>query len=584
MAAGKFPYRLFDVILILSVGFFLYFLQLGSAPFFDKQEPREALVVWEINHSGNWILPMRNGTQIPSKPPLFHWLAAIVSQSVRELDEFTVRFPSAFLGAAGVLLTYFAGASLWGRGAGLISAMVLATSFEWRQAAKAARVDMTLTFVMLCAFLYFAYLYRSGGGRTKALVLGILLGLAALAKGPLGVVVPCFAYLIFLWLRRDLAFVQKLHPVLLLSACAIVAGSWYALALGQGGKNFLHVVIKENFSTVVGGEAGHPHPFFWYIPFFFQNAAPWSLFSIPVAIWLYRSRHRLDQENLLYFVVWFAAVFTFFSIFKQKRSVYILPLYPAFALLVGAWCSKLQDATASAGFLAKPAAYLNAAVFVLAALVLPMATPNLAQALGSKLYPKDQADFLIIGNLLADHGLVGFLWGTLCALGGMLLILFCRKNAWQAYFGCTAALMFASLLFVQRFDDDVARHYSFKQFTERVLSTVKDKPLYFYRSSDFGVTFYANKRVPIYQGSLDGGDSAFYLLCWENEWNQISDKSNLALEYASESVDRQALKHGHLYLVAVDRQVTFKSASGRMVTESIFAAFNAPVPVERQTR
>ncbi len=284
MAGDKMGYRLFDVILILSACFVLYFWDLGQAPFFDKQEPREALVVWEINHSGNWILPMRNGNEIPSKPPLYHWLAALASQAVNELDEFTVRFPSAFFGTAGVLLTYFAGASLWGRSAGLVSAMVLATSFEWRQAAKAARVDMTLAFVMLCAFLYFAWLYRSGGGRMKSLVLGIFLGLAALAKGPLGVVVPGFAYLMFLWLRRDLAFVKKLHPFVLLGTCAVVAGSWYALALWQGGKDFLNVVIKENFSTVVGGEAGHPHPFFWYIPFFFQNAAPWSLFTIPVAI------------------------------------------------------------------------------------------------------------------------------------------------------------------------------------------------------------------------------------------------------------------------------------------------------------
>ena len=130
MAGDKIGYRLFDVILISSACCALYFLELGNAPFFDKQEPREALVVWEINHSGNWILPMRNGNEIPSKPPLYHWLAALVSQAVNELDEFTVRFPSAFFGTAGVLLTYFAGASLWGRGAGLVSAMVLATSFE----------------------------------------------------------------------------------------------------------------------------------------------------------------------------------------------------------------------------------------------------------------------------------------------------------------------------------------------------------------------------------------------------------------------------------------------------------------------
>ena len=103
-----------------------------DAPFYDKQEAREALVVWEIIHSGNWILPLRNGAEIPSKPPLYHWLAALTAKSMNRLDEFTVRFPSALLGTLGVLLTYLTGAILWGRSAGLIAALILFTSVEWR--------------------------------------------------------------------------------------------------------------------------------------------------------------------------------------------------------------------------------------------------------------------------------------------------------------------------------------------------------------------------------------------------------------------------------------------------------------------
>ena len=102
--AAKFGYRVFDVILIVSACFVPFFLDLGHAPLFDKQEAREALVVWKINHSGNWILPMRNGNEIPSKSSLYHWLAALVSQSADKIDEFTIRLPSVFLGTAGVLL------------------------------------------------------------------------------------------------------------------------------------------------------------------------------------------------------------------------------------------------------------------------------------------------------------------------------------------------------------------------------------------------------------------------------------------------------------------------------------------------
>ena len=88
---------LLDLSLILAICLFLFFRGLGASPFYDKQEAREALVIWEMHHSGNWILPLRNGNEIPAKPPFFHWLGALVSQAVDRTDELTTRFPSAVL-------------------------------------------------------------------------------------------------------------------------------------------------------------------------------------------------------------------------------------------------------------------------------------------------------------------------------------------------------------------------------------------------------------------------------------------------------------------------------------------------------
>jgi len=552
MIVNRFNFRAFDVLLLLSVCLVLYFFDLGRAPFFDKQEPREALVVWEINHSGSWILPLRNGNEIPSKPPLYHWLAALVSQALNQMNEFTVRFPSALLATIGVLLVYLAGAGRWSRAAGLISAMVLATSYEWRQAAKAARVDMTLTFALLCAFLYFLHLYRHRGGRMKWMILGIFLGLATVAKGPLGIVVPCFAFSIFLCLQRDTAFVKKINFLVLICTWAVLAGSWYALALWQGGGEFLDVVIKENFSMVIGQDAGHPHGFFWYVPAFFQNAAPWSLFIFPIAIWLYKSRRQLAQDDTLYFVVWFLAVFVFFSAFTQKRSVYILGSYPAFALLFGGWFQKLNTAESASGrFLAKAAGYLSGAAFLLlsAVLLVQVAQPGLATLIGSGLRPKDQAQMLILGKLLSEHRSIVYLWAVFCGLGGIFLIVVLTKTAWRPYFACMIGLMVVSMVFEQRFDNYLAEQYSYKAFMQRVLAIVKDDPLYFYREGDFGATFYANKRITTLDKPVPKELSRFYLLCWESDWRELSDQNGLSLEYASDSTDRQNPARGHLYLI-----------------------------------
>jgi len=260
---------------MLAICFLLFFRGIGETEFYDKQEAREALVIWEIHNSGNWILPLRNGEEIPAKPPFYHWLGAMLSSVVGRVDELSARLPSALLGTLGVLVTYAVGAVLWGRGAGLVAALVLSTSFEWR-AAREARVDMALTFVLLCSFVFFLYQYKTGGSRIKAILLGVLLGLATLAKGPLGFVLPSFTFLTFLCWKRNLTFINQLKPITVISTCAAVAGSWYLLALWQGGREFLFMVIKENFGTVIGADAGHPHPFWSYLPYLFLGAGPLS--------------------------------------------------------------------------------------------------------------------------------------------------------------------------------------------------------------------------------------------------------------------------------------------------------------------
>lgn len=551
MTYGKPSSWLCDVTLISIICFLLFFWGMGAKPFMDKQEPREALVIWEINNTGNWILPLRNGTEIPDKPPLFHWLGALASKTLNRVDELSTRFPSALLGTLGVLLTYLAAVNLWGRTAGLVSALVLSTSFEWWQAATSARLDMTLSFVMLCAFLFFLYFYRTGGGRKKALIFGFLLGLATLTKGPLGFVVPSLTVFIFLWIRGDLPFLKRLHPFIAISLCAIVAGSWYALALRQHGMPFILEHIREN--TRMGENAPHPQPFFFYIRTLFLHMAPWSIFLFPVGAFLYYYRQRLTEEKLLYVVVWIVTVFAFFSVFTSKRPVYILPLYPAAALLIGAWWQKLKDEQLSSHlFLARLAGYLNAAAFLITAGILLCQFMGLDPLKYARLLlgSKDQEMLVLVANLLTEHHVMVLFWSALCALGGVFLMLALMRDAWETVIGCIAAVMVTSLFFLQTFDIYLSKEYSLKSFMESVLPVVDGAPLFFYRSADYGVILYAGRHIPVYRESLQGKKSPFYLLLWEEEWKQIPNKEGLSLLRTSESRDRTGGR-GRLFLVSV---------------------------------
>ena len=139
------------VVGLLLLCLLLYFWELGQIPFYNYEESKEALVVWEIVNNGGWILPLRNGTELPLKPPLFHWCGALMALLSGRLNEFAVRSPSAVFATATVLVTFFFGQALWHWRVGLLSALILATSPEWVRWATYARSDMALVFFLTAA-------------------------------------------------------------------------------------------------------------------------------------------------------------------------------------------------------------------------------------------------------------------------------------------------------------------------------------------------------------------------------------------------------------------------------------------------
>src|SRR5262245_38663006 len=139
--------------IIFVVSAALYAALAAPIPFYDKGEPREALVVQAIVRDHGVILPRRGGRDIPSKPPLFHWLAALAMRTGMIPEELAVRSPSVLLGAAGVALAATIAVRAHGVTAGLLTALVLGSSFEWLRAATQSRVDMTLTFFLLITTL-----------------------------------------------------------------------------------------------------------------------------------------------------------------------------------------------------------------------------------------------------------------------------------------------------------------------------------------------------------------------------------------------------------------------------------------------
>src|SRR5262245_40886546 len=330
------------LLILIALCGVLYLPYLGNVPFFDKGEPREAMAVQDIVQRGEWLFPLKRASAIPSKPPLFHWSAALAYQVTGTLNEATIRFPSVLYATLGVLLLYLLARKLYGGEVALVAAAMLATTMLYINLALSARVDMTLCFYVTLSLIVFYALYKGFlVHRLWYFVLYAIVGIGTMAKGPLGILLPGLVIAVFLAVRKrwDLLFKFAFHPGVLL--ILLIAGGWYGLAVTRGGEGFVdRQLLSENVERFFGG-SGHDHPFYYYLGYLFSLCLPWSFF-LPFVFWdLYREK-SLSDDDKLFPVVWFSVMFVFFSASMGKRPIYILPVFPALSLLVAVWLRQTQ--------------------------------------------------------------------------------------------------------------------------------------------------------------------------------------------------------------------------------------------------
>ncbi len=547
---------------LLSLCFLLYFFDLGRIPFYNYEESKEALTVWEMVNGGGWILPLRNGVEQPLKPPLFHWIGAVVSLLTGQVSELAVRFPSALFSTATVLATFFFGRALWNWRVGLLAALILATCPEWVRWSVNARSDMVLLFFLTVSqFLFFWAFQERATQRRTLLLFYVSVGFAVLAKGPLGLLLPILVVGSFLWWTRELAFLRRLHLGQGLLIAGGIAASWYALALLQGGGEFFQrQILDENVFRFFASEKGGPsreHTLIYYLPTLFVGMLPWSLFFPALGLTLYRADNLWREKKQLSLLLWVGAEFLFFTLASGKRSNYILPLYPALALLLGRWWQELIEGSRA---LSSPAikrvvrgcalALGGAGVLILIVLVTHGVGFNLDHLVAPFLHPRDRANLPLIARSLQGQFPLVCIWITLLAGATGWYIWGLSRDRWVSVFAALTVSISASLYFANAlFHPLLARERTYKSFMLGVRSTVQDAPLYFYHpASDYGAIFYADRRIPemsqdALQQSSDAGhypsypgvrqedasqtDAALYLLVRETDWPALAESQPL---------------------------------------------------------
>lgn len=345
--------------LALLVTLMVMFLPwLGMTPFNTKGEPREAIVAVSMLQSGNWILPVSFGCEIPYKPPFLAWCVALLSLPQGYVSEFTSRLPSTIAAICLAMMTFrFVRRRFADMDGALLAAGVFVTSIEVWRAASACRVDMLLTVFMVGA-IYGLYSYRERGYKGVPWGAWMCMTCAVLTKGPVGAFLPCLVAGVFGLIRGDRFWplFGRLVGVAVMSL--VLPAVWYYAAYREGGDEFLNLVIEENFGRFTGtmSYASHEKGLWYNFVTVALGMLPYTILGVLALVAVKWRRLRLRgwstrlwqwlrkaDAATVFSVVATLVVFVFYCIPKSKRSVYLLPIYPFlayFTVLLFRWLAE----------------------------------------------------------------------------------------------------------------------------------------------------------------------------------------------------------------------------------------------------
>jgi 4-amino-4-deoxy-L-arabinose transferase-like glycosyltransferase len=302
---------------------------LGSRSLWSPDEGRYAEIAREMVEGGDWITPRLNYVRYFEKPPLIYWMTA-ASFAVLGENEWTARLPVAVLGVLGVLVTYWLGELVAGRRAGVLAAAVLATCPAYYAMSRFLVLDMGLA-VFVAAGLCLFYRGLTGSTPSPRCFIGAaaMLALAVLAKGPIGLVLPAMVLVPLAALPDHRRKLLALPWGRMLAVGAMVVVPWFA-AMAAREPGFLRFFfVHEHLDRFLKPGHSRPGPVWYFVPVLVAGAFPWSCF-LPAAA----RAGRAAGEHALFLWSWLLGPFLFFSISKSKLPSYILPIYPALAVLV----------------------------------------------------------------------------------------------------------------------------------------------------------------------------------------------------------------------------------------------------------
>ncbi len=321
----------------LLIAFSLAWLyMLGVRTLVPPDEGRYAEMAREMLATGDWVTTRLNGIKYFEKPPLQTWMNAL-SFAAFGLGDWQARLWTGLCGLGGVLLTGYAGAKVFNARVGFYAALVLGSSFYWVACGQIDSLDMSLSGMMtisLCALLLGQ---RDGVSATEQRNAMLLcwagMALAVLAKGLIGVVLPGAVLVIYTAAARDWRIWSRLHMGKGLLLFFAICAPWFVLVALKNPEQPHFFFIHEHFERFLLKTHHREGPWYTFVLLLIPFIMPW-LGALPQSLAQGAQRSAGTFQARLMLLVWAGFILFFFSYSSSKLPGYILPIFPALALLI----------------------------------------------------------------------------------------------------------------------------------------------------------------------------------------------------------------------------------------------------------
>jgi len=324
----------------------VWFITLGARHLLHFDEGRYAEIAREMFVTGDGVTIRYNGLKYFEKPPFHLWMTALAYHAFG-VGDWQARLWVAISGAAGMLMTMLAARRWFGPQVCLLTGLVLLASPAWNIGSHINSLDASVSGALACVLagmLMAQHPAATASARRRWMLFSwAAMGVAVLTKGLIGIVLPGLALVAYTLVSRDWGLWRRLYLESGTALMLAIAAPWFVL-VSLRNPEFPHFFFIhehwERYTTTVHQRGA---PVWYFVPQLLVGFLPWIGLSPRMAAAVRQERRDAGFRPTLLLALWAVGIFLFFSLSSSKLPGYIMPVYPALAVLAALALDKMDS-------------------------------------------------------------------------------------------------------------------------------------------------------------------------------------------------------------------------------------------------